>query len=116
MTIGAHTVTHPILSRVPEKTARAEMTGSRERLEAITGRRVALFAYPNGKPGTDYTRLHVQLAREAGFDAACSGSWGTATAGSDVFQIPRFTPWDRSGWRYALRLARNLHHAVRVAD
>lgn len=112
MTIGAHTVSHPILSRVAEPEARAEMGEGRERLEAITGRRVALFAYPNGKPGTDYTGTHVRLAREAGFEAACSTGWGAATRRCDLFQIPRFTPWDRSGWRYALRLAGNLRHAV----
>ena len=114
MTIGAHTVSHPILSRVSEDKARAEMAESKERLEAIIGRKVALFAYPNGKPGTDYTGVHVRLAREAGFEAACSTGWGAATTGCDIYQIPRFTPWDRAGWRYALRLARNLRHAVTV--
>jgi len=112
MTIGAHTVSHPILTRMAEHEARAEMTESRQRLEAITGSKVTLFAYPNGKPGTDYTAAHVRLAREAGFEAACSTGWGAATKGCDIFQIPRFTPWDRSGWRYALRLARNMRHAV----
>lgn len=114
MTIGAHTVNHPILSRVSEQEARAEMTESKARLEAITGHKVALFAYPNGKPATDYTGTHVRLAREAGFEAACSTGWGAATRRCDIFQIPRFTPWDRTAWRYALRLARNLRHAVTV--
>jgi peptidoglycan/xylan/chitin deacetylase (PgdA/CDA1 family) len=114
MTIGAHTVSHPILSRIAEHEARAEMTESKERLEAITGGKVALFAYPNGKPDIDYTGAHVRLAREAGFDAACSTGWGTATTGCDIFQIPRFTPWDRSRGRYALRLAGNMRHALTV--
>ena len=111
MTIGAHTVSHPILSRIAEHEARAEMAESKERLEAMTGCKVALFAYPNGKPGTDYNGTHVRLAREVGFEAACSTRWGAATKGCDIFQIPRFTPWDRAGWRYALRLARNMRRA-----
>ena len=110
MTIGAHTVSHPILSRVSEDKARAEMAESKERLETVIGRKVSLFAYPNGKPGTDYTLAHVRLAREAGFEAACSTGWGAATSRCDIYQIPRFTPWDRSAWRYALRLARNMRH------
>ncbi len=114
MAIGAHTISHPILSRVDENKARAEMAESKERLEAIISRKVSLFAYPNGKPGIDYTRAHVRLAREAGFEAACSTGWGTATSRCDVYQIPRFTPWDRSSWRYALRLARNMRQAVPV--
>ena len=75
MTIGAHTISHPILSRVDEQQAHAEMAESKERLESITGSKVPLFAYPNGKPGTDYTMTHVRLAREAGFEAACSTGW-----------------------------------------
>jgi len=85
-----------------------EMKEGKERLEAITGSEVTLFAYPNGKPGTDYTAAHVRLAQEIGFEAACSTGWGAGQLGSDLFQIPRFTPWDRSQWRYAVRLARNL--------
>lgn len=114
MTIGAHTVSHPILSRVTEQAARTEMTQSKQQLEAITGSKVTLFAYPNGKPGTDYTAAHVRLAQEVGFSAACSTGWGVATKDCDIFQIPRFTPWDRTGWRYALRLAGNMRHAATV--
>ena len=114
MIIGAHTVSHPILSCVTEHDAHAEMTRSKAQLEAIIGKEVALFAYPNGKPGTDYKAAHVQLARQAGFSAAVSTGWGAAKKGCDIFQIPRFTPWDRTGLRYALRLAGNMHHAVTV--
>jgi peptidoglycan/xylan/chitin deacetylase (PgdA/CDA1 family) len=113
MTIGAHTVTHPILSRLAERAARAEMAQGREQLEGIIGGKVTLFAYPNGKPNSDYTEAHVRLAREIGFTAAFSTEWGAATTGSDLFQIPRFTPWDRSRWRYEVRLARNLRHRAR---
>jgi peptidoglycan/xylan/chitin deacetylase (PgdA/CDA1 family) len=112
MTIGAHTVNHPILARISESEARAEIGEGKERLEAITRDRVTLFAYPNGKPGIDYTQAHVELTRRAGFDAACSTGWGAATRGCDPYQIPRFTPWDRAQWRYALRLAQNMRRAV----
>lgn len=116
MTIGAHTVSHPILARVSDAAAISEMVQSKERLEGIIGRSVDLFAYPNGKPGTDYTATHAQLAREAGFSGAVSTGWGAATGGSDVFQLPRFTPWDTTALRYALRLTKNLRHAVVTAQ
>src|SRR5574340_89149 len=87
MTIGAHTVSHPILSRVAEHEAHAEMMESKTRLEAITGGKVTLFAYPNGKPGVDYTATHARLARETGFQAACSTGWGAATKGG-AFELP----------------------------
>jgi peptidoglycan/xylan/chitin deacetylase (PgdA/CDA1 family) len=114
MTIGAHTVSHPILSRVPEEKARDEMIQSKKKLESIVEQEVTLFAYPNGKPDVDYAAAHVRLARDAGFLAAVSTGWGAANKQSDIFQIPRFTPWDTSKWRYAVRLARNMRHAVTV--
>lgn len=108
MVIGGHTVSHPILACVDEQKARAEMVEGKEQLEAVLGAKVSLFAYPNGKPNADYTDEHVRIAREVGFSAAVSTHWGVATKRSDFFQIPRFTPWDRSKWRYAMRLATNM--------
>jgi peptidoglycan/xylan/chitin deacetylase (PgdA/CDA1 family) len=107
MTVGAHTVSHPMLAEIPLEEARDEIMGGRARLEEITGRPVSLFAYPNGKPHRDYRREHVELVRELGFEAAVTTAWGAARAGGDLFQIPRFTPWDRGNWRFGLRLARN---------
>ena len=107
MTIGAHTVTHPILADIPDKQAREEMASGRDALEKITGAAVRLFAYPNGRPLRDYRPEHAAMARELGFDAALSAARGAARPGDDLFQIPRFTPWDRSNWRFGLRLATN---------
>ncbi len=108
MTIGGHTVHHPILATLSDDQALAEMVDGRRRLEEIIGVPVDLFAYPNGKPDEDYNAAHVRLAREAGFEAAVSTAWGAARPGCDPYQIPRFSPWDRSAWRYAVRLAGNL--------
>jgi peptidoglycan/xylan/chitin deacetylase (PgdA/CDA1 family) len=105
MEIGAHTVTHPILAEVADQRARDEMEASRARLEEITGAPVRLFAYPSGKPVRDYRRAHADLARELGFEAAVSSAWGAARPGNDLFQLPRFTPWDRGNFRFGLRLA-----------
>lgn len=108
MQIGAHTVSHPILAVLDEHAARREMRDSKLRLEALLGERVGLFAYPNGKPGEDYSPASVALAREIGFDAAMSTTWGAAHRATDPFEIPRFTPWDRSRLRFGARMARNL--------
>ncbi|HEY7238252.1 MAG TPA: polysaccharide deacetylase family protein [Burkholderiales bacterium] len=105
MSVGAHTVNHPILAEIPAAEARNEMAQSRARLEDITGAPVRLFAYPNGVPLRDYRREHAELARALGFEAAVSCAWGAARSGDDVFQLPRFTPWDRGHFRFGLRLA-----------
>lgn len=108
MEIGGHTVSHPILNEVSPDDARHEIERGRRRLEEITGTRIRLFAFPNGRPGRDYRAQHVQLVREAGFEAAVSTAWGVATRQSDRFQLPRFTPWDRRSWSFALRMLRNM--------
>jgi hypothetical protein len=83
------------------------MAAGRAKLEEITGAPVRLFAYPNGRPLRDYRPEHAALARELGFEAAVSSAWGAARPGDDLYQIPRFTPWDRPNWRFGLRLATN---------
>lgn len=102
--IGAHTMSHPILTRIDPGASFQEMTESRRRLEEIIGSRVTSFAYPNGRPIKDYDRTHVALAGQAGFALAVTTAWGAATMGSDRLQIPRIAPWDRSALRYGARL------------
>ena len=116
VTIGAHTHLHPILAVESEATAREEIAASRRRLEALTEAPVTLFAYPNGRPEKDYTPRDVGLARAAGFEAAVSTAHGFADAASDRFQLPRFTPWDRTLPRFAMRMARHLASAPRPAS
>jgi peptidoglycan/xylan/chitin deacetylase (PgdA/CDA1 family) len=115
MEVGAHTVTHPILTRLGATAARDEMGASKESLQQILGEPVGLFAYPNGVPGQDYAAEHARMARECGFSAAVSTAWGAASMRSDRFQLPRFTPWDRSRLRYGTRLLTNLQRRERVA-
>jgi peptidoglycan/xylan/chitin deacetylase (PgdA/CDA1 family) len=107
MDIGAHTVSHPILAKLDPERAGIEIREGKNRLEALTGAPVTLFAYPNGKPGRDYGAEHVGMVKQLGFEAAVSTAWGAAHAASDPFQLPRFTPWDRTPGRFLLRLMRN---------
>lgn len=108
MQIGAHTVSHPILAKLDPDAARREIASSKETLESLLGERVTLFAYPNGKPGEDYDASSVEAVKALGFSCAVSTAWGAARRDSDPFQIPRFTPWDRSKWRFGARMAGNL--------
>ena len=105
MTIGAHTVTHPILAQIDDARARAEVHDCRNHLVEVLREPISLFAYPNGRPGQDYQSKHVDLVAKAGFAAAVSTSPLTARPGMSHYELPRFTPWDRTEWRFAARLA-----------
>jgi len=116
MGIGGHTVDHPILACLDDDAARREIGEDRERLAGIIGIAPTLFAYPNGKPGKDYGPHHVAMVRAAGYRAAFTTVWGVTSPGIDMFQLPRFSPWDRQPLRFALRLAHSYtRHRFRLA-
>ena len=108
MDIGAHTANHPILARCDQTTARGEIIEGRAYLENLLNQRIGLFAYPNGKLGADYRKEHADIVKDLGFDAAVSTNPGASSHGDDLFQLSRFTPWDREAWKFGLRLAQNM--------
>jgi len=108
MEIGGHTARHPIIAKLDANAVRQEITAGKDYLEQTLDTRIRLFAYPNGKPGTDYLPEQAAIVRELGFYAAVSTQWGSATQASDIFQLPRFTPWSPKSSRFAPMLLANL--------
>ncbi len=64
--VGAHTLKHPRLTRIPRADARTEIAGSKAWVESVTGKECALFCYPYGDLDADVR----ELAGEAGFRGA----------------------------------------------
>ena len=108
MEIGGHTHRHPILAKLDRAAAQAEIAAGKTTLEEKLGARVRMFAYPNGKPGTDYLPEQANIVRELGFEAAVSTSRGNSARNADKYQLARFTPWDAKPTAYTLRLLQNL--------
>ena len=84
MTVGAHSVSHPVLSQADDKLAQDEVLQSRIRLQDETGQEVWAFAYPFGDPASVGAR-DLQLAEQAGFSCAfmnAGGGFGT--------ELPRY--------------------------
>jgi peptidoglycan/xylan/chitin deacetylase (PgdA/CDA1 family) len=69
VTIGAHTVNHPILTKVDDKTVRAELENSRAVIEAALGVRPRHLAYPVGDKSAAGPR-EFQIAADLGFNTA----------------------------------------------
>jgi peptidoglycan/xylan/chitin deacetylase (PgdA/CDA1 family) len=105
MGIGAHTVDHPILAKIDDTAARAQIVDSRTRLVEILHEPVSLFAFPNGQPGRDYRPEHVEMVVQAGYAGAFSTVLDTARPGMSRYELPRFTPWDKVPWKFGARLA-----------
>lgn len=112
MEIGGHTARHPILANLDSSAARREIAEGKEFLETALGEKISLFAYPNGKPGADYLPEQAAIVRGLGFDAAVSTRQGSATRSSDVFQLPRFTPWQPDASRFIPAILGNLRNGA----
>ena len=89
VTFGAHTVNHPILSRVAARDElKKEILGSKQRIEAELGVPCHHFCYPNGGPD-DFTSEAVQVVREAGFRTATTMTNGRNLPDADPFRLKR---------------------------
>jgi peptidoglycan/xylan/chitin deacetylase (PgdA/CDA1 family) len=112
--IGAHTVSHPILRELTDSEAEGEIRTSRQQLQAITGQKVEMFAYPNGRPGEDYDLRHAKMVQDAGFIGAVSTIPGAASKADDLYQIPRFTPWHGASWKSGIQFLRNYRTPIKA--
>lgn len=110
--IGAHTHSHPILASLSDDAAAKEIAEGKERLESVIDAPVNTFAYPNGRPGLDFKPVHRDCLPGLGFNVAVTTQKGVATGKTDPYMLPRFTPWDRSPGKFAVRLLLNTRCVV----
>lgn len=89
VTIGAHTLTHPILASESQERANKEIYGSIQELSAILQAEVSLFAYPNGLRGLDFGKREMLICKENGIKWAFSVDPGILLKGVNTMAIPR---------------------------
>lgn len=88
--IGAHTIHHYALSKLPESVVHNEMQGSRDRIESEIGQKVEHFSYPFGTR-KEVGKREFKLAKQCGFKTS------TTTSAANIFpehknlleQLPR---------------------------
>lgn len=102
--IGGHTHSHPVLTAISDERAEQEIAEGKAHLEQLLGRPLRVFAYPNGRYEADYGDRHITMVESAGFIGAVNTEMGVASRRSDFFQLPRYTPWDASAFRFLVRL------------
>jgi Predicted xylanase/chitin deacetylase len=88
MTIGAHTMSHPVLSSCDDSESFREIKDSKIALEEALGEPVWAFAYPFGNPDTMGER-EVDLAQRAGFECAFLNVGGGPSDRSQNFKLSR---------------------------
>ena len=76
--IGAHTMTHPKLTKISGSEATVEIADSKKYLERVINDQVYCFCYPNGK----YNEEIIKLVAKAGF-------YYSRTMGKFEFDLPK---------------------------
>jgi peptidoglycan/xylan/chitin deacetylase (PgdA/CDA1 family) len=107
--IGSHTVSHPVLSRVSADRARAEIVQSKEIIERELGVPVQAFAYPSGRPG-DFDAGIKRLVDEAGYTCAVTTISGVnkhrgGDPGLDLLELKRGGSWETDLPSFGIRLS-----------
>jgi peptidoglycan/xylan/chitin deacetylase (PgdA/CDA1 family) len=107
VTIGAHTVTHPELSRLGTAACRREIAESKLACEALIGSPIVGFSYPYG----DFDAEVRELVKTAGFTFACSMQRVPVIAKSEIFTLPRLhiPNLDGDAFERTLRSASAVH-------
>jgi len=84
-TCGAHSMSHPHLTRLSSEACWFELAESKRVLEARLGRPVVHLAYPYG----EYTSEVLRLAKEAGYRTACAVRGGFAGVDDELYALRR---------------------------
>lgn len=85
VTIQSHTVTHPILTKLPDDLLDFELSESQKRLEKITGKSIFAFSYPNGS----ISHREINAAKKY-YKIAFSTKPNNISAGADLYTLPRY--------------------------
>jgi peptidoglycan/xylan/chitin deacetylase (PgdA/CDA1 family)/glycosyltransferase involved in cell wall biosynthesis len=96
MSVGSHSVTHAVLSRLSDAECAREISRSWERLRSEVRKPIPVFAYPFGFE-QDFGRREIAVLRDLGFIGGVSSVAGYASPISPrrepdaIFTLPRFT-------------------------
>jgi peptidoglycan/xylan/chitin deacetylase (PgdA/CDA1 family) len=96
--IGAHSLTHPRLTAIPEAQAKEEISASKKKLEDLFGVTVRHFCYPYGQ----WSRRVRDLVEGAGYATAVTLDFGVNAEVRDPFVLRRI------GAKHPSRTFRNL--------
>jgi peptidoglycan/xylan/chitin deacetylase (PgdA/CDA1 family)/SAM-dependent methyltransferase len=96
VTIGAHTVSHPLLSAHAIDVQEKEILQSRAFLEELLCHAIDQFAYPYG----DYDQRAVSILRKAGFACACTTMARASTLRDSIYELPRLAVGDWNGEKF----------------
>jgi peptidoglycan/xylan/chitin deacetylase (PgdA/CDA1 family) len=108
MTLGFHTLDHPLLPSLDDDRLAEALDAGRRQLAAATGQPITLLAYPHGKADTRV----AHAARAAGYRAAWTGQPRPSRAGDDPFLLGRWEPGPLDIDSFTAAVGVRLHRAA----
>ncbi len=92
VSVGVHSVSHPMLARLAASEAEREMGDARDELRSRLGVEVTSIAYPYGSPGACGAR-EFETAKRLGFVAGVTTMRGNLRRAhrESVYSLPRHT-------------------------
>ena len=90
VTIGAHTINHPILRNEDDTTSKFEINESVNELSNLLNHEIKYFAYPNGIPDLDFSEREMSYLTESGIKLAFSTASKNLTSTENAMCLPRF--------------------------
>jgi len=85
--IGAHSLTHPYLTRISLREVKEQVFSCKKKLEDRFGVPVKHFCYPYG----DWNPAVRDLVMRAGYETACTIDFGVNTTATPPFELRRIT-------------------------
>jgi len=98
VTIGAHSVSHPVMPECTDETVRFEVAECKHVLESWTGKTVNCFAYPEGKFDGRERRFLI----DSGYQMAVTTRSALLTRDADCYLAPRFITGDNVSFPQAI--------------
>jgi peptidoglycan/xylan/chitin deacetylase (PgdA/CDA1 family) len=114
ITVGAHSRTHPILSRLDSDRIEDEILGSKNDLEQMTGGAVTQFAYPNGRWEDINRKVFDITARN--FECAVLTESGLNRSGQNKYLLRRIGIGPNLGFGQFRVLISGLYHLMQGID
>ena len=97
VSIGSHTVSHPVLTNCSVEEIRSELLVSKTMIETQLGQACKLFCYPFGT-SNDFSPMTRQLVKEAGYTSALTTVVGMNNARADAYTLKRYMVDNRADW------------------
>jgi len=89
VTIGAHTLNHPILKNEDDASCHTEIKRSIKMLEELLQHPIKYFAYPNGRPEIDFGEREISCLKESGITMGFSTELNCLSPADNMMSLPR---------------------------